>query len=242
MGILTITATSTDDVYTTTSYVKALMGTTATSDDATLSALIRAASRWADNYVGRSLSLQSYQELMPGMGRRNLMLSRYPLRSVSVVRDGTDSGLATTLLTSEYRVENRDAGFISRNAGFAWSATLMGRLLSDAAVPMSPTPMPGQEFKPWLVEYTAGYSYGGVSTSSPNWSTVNGSTFTGRTLPEDIEHAVALKTAEMYEGQDEVIGERLGDLEVNYRSGARDAEVASLSPAESILDPYRSLV
>jgi hypothetical protein len=231
---LTVSATSTDDVYTTTAYVKALMGTTSTANDATLSAMIRAASRWADNYLGYPLALASYEETVAGYDRRRLMLQRTPLRSVDGFYYGTDSGTNTQLLTSEFRVDSREGGFLSRDEGFEWTVPTESELTMRPRV--------GQEFKPWLIQYAAGWTYGGLTTDSPHWSTEAGSTSTGRTLPEDIEHAVALRARELYEGNEDVTMEMLGDLQVHYRSAARDPEVAKQTAYEAILDPYRRIV
>lgn len=233
---LSVCSSSTDDVFTTTAYVKALLGTTATSDDATISSLIRAASRWAENYVGYPLSVQSYSETVPGRGRRRLLLERTPLRAVARVYEGTDTGTAEQLDSSDFVIDSAEAGFLARDRGFGWTAPLMGRMF-ESAIPMSLTPLAGQETRPWLVDYVAGYTYGGIDTGSTMWSTEKGTTSTGRTLPEDIEHAVALKAIAYYEGDDEVVSEQLGDLRVQYRSERLDDEAPSLP--EKLLLPYR---
>ncbi len=235
---LTITATSTDDVYTTTAYVKSLIGTTATSDDATISALIRAASRWVDNYLGYPLVATKYRETVPTFDRRKMMLSRAPLRNVSGLYFGTDTGTDDQLLASEYRVESSDAGMLSRDEGWEWTVPVQQDLTQR--------PLSGQEFKPWLVDYVAGYTYAGVDTGSNLWSTEHGATSTARTLPEDIEHATALKAIAMYQGidsaQGDVTKEQLGDLEIWYSASTGGIERARTAAQELLLDPYRRMV
>jgi hypothetical protein len=232
---LTIASSSTDDVYTTTAYVKSLIGTTATSDDATISALIRAGSRWVDNYIGYPIAAAKYRETVPTYDRRKMMLARYPIRNVSGLFFGTDTGgSAAEFLSSEFRIESRDGGFLSRDEGFEWTVPM------DQELTMRPRT--GHEYKPWLVDYVAGYTLNGIDTGSPLWSTEHGTTSTGRSLPEDIEHATALRVVALYEGNEDVVMEMLGDLQVHYRSGARDPEVAKLTVYEQILEPYRRFV
>lgn len=240
---LHVCSTSTDDVLTTTAYVKALIGTTLTSDDALINSMIRAASRWAERYVGYPMAgVQSYQETLPGMGMRNLMVSRTPVRAVPRVWDSTttstaDGAQGTQVQTSQFGLE-AEHGFLTRDRGWAWSASLMGRIL-DLSIPIAWTPMAGQETRPWLVDYTAGYTYGGVDTGSSNYSTVAGTTSTGRTLPEDVEMAVALKAIALRDGTERVSAEQLGDLKVNYRSAGEDETFRE--PYEVLLEPYRRM-
>lgn len=233
---LTITATSTDDVYTTTAYVKGLMGVTGTSDDATLSAVIRAASRWADSYVGYPLYAQKYRETVPGYGVRKLMLNRTPLRAVPALYLGTDTDDNDAFLASEFRVENREAAFLSRDEGFDWTVPVQQELVSR--------PRPGEEYRPWMIDYVAGYTYGGLTTDSSLYSTAHGTTSTGRTLPEDIEHAVALRAHSMYRGQDGVAGDiksaSVGGIKVEkqgWTAGGNSVRTV-LSPEELMLLEY----
>lgn len=237
--MLTVCASSTDTDLTTTGFVKDLLGIVGTSQDQVLGALIKAASRWAENYVGRPLALQSYSETVPGYGRLQLMLKRYPVRSVDRVMEATDSG-ATELQSSEYTLEDADAGIITRPEGWNWTPLMEGHAF-DAAVPLTLTPMSGQEERPFLVDYHAGYTYDGIDTGSPHWSTggKNGSTSTGRTLPEDIELAVAYKVQGLLEGGEEVASESLGDISVNYRSLGNDSDGTLLTRSKELLNPYR---
>lgn len=248
MGVF-VTVKSTDQDLTTTSELKAMQfGATATStaQDAWLSDRIRRASAWAETYVGQPLTVQTYEELVPGYGRRRLMLSRTPIRAVLGVFDATDTGVASEL-TTQLRIEDRDAGFVSQDQGFWWTATQTPRVGAPAyggdAVPLDFSPAPGQEYRPFLVRYVAGYTYVGVdSAASPNWATggmPGATTDTGRTLPYDIEEAVAIKAQAFYNGGDEVQAETLGDLTVNYRSLGVDANGRLITRSEDLLSKYR---
>lgn len=230
-----ITATS-DAQLTTTGFVKLLMGSTTTADDATLNTLITAASKWAQAYVGYPLVAQRYHELTPSYGSRRLMLARSPIRSI---KNGpftaTDTGSATELDSSSFRV-NREAGMLDRDQGFAWDTPSYGRPFSAG---LRETPNPGQERPIWFSDYIAGYTYGGIDTGSTIWSTRAGTTSTGRTLPEDIEQAVALKVVQMFEGNEGVMERAVGDLRVRYGSFG-DTSKAS-DPSTSLLNPYRRI-
>lgn len=230
-------ASSTDEQLTTTAYVKLLMNTTSTANDGVLNTLITVASRWAEGYTNRRLGgVESYSETVAGLGRRRLTLSRMPIRAVDRVYDATDTGAANRITSTQFKVDPAP-GFLVQDAGWLWSASFMGRV-ADASIPLALNPLPGEERQPYLVDYRAGYTYGGVEATSPNYSTAAGTTSTGRTLPEDIEHAVALRAIALFDGSDDVVMEKLGDVQVNYRSGARDPEVASVTTYESLLDPY----
>lgn len=232
---LDVTVLSTDRDLTTTGALKALLlGATATSTalDAHLSNLIRRGSRWAESYVGTPLTVQSYRETVPGFGRRNLMLARTPLRAVSALYESTDTGTAIALASTEIRVENAEAGFLSRDDGWGWTVPSEGDL--------ELRPMTGQEWRPWMADYVAGWTYDGLSTSSANWSTAAGSTSTGRTLPEDIEQAVLLWCVKAHTVPPGVASEQLGDVRVEYnlRSNRKDSE-QQWQEHELMLEPYR---
>src|SRR5437660_1768210 len=128
--MLVTTVRSTNPDLTSTGMLKGLViGATATStaQDGQLSNLIRQASRFAETYVGYPMSVQTYRETVPAFGRRNLMLSRTPVVAVLAVYDATDTGTATQVNTSEFRVEDAEAGLLSRDQGWAWSASFQWR-------------------------------------------------------------------------------------------------------------------
>lgn len=239
--MLNITTKSTDYDLTTTGALKArLVGTTSTStgDDLYLSAAIRAASRWAESYVGYPLTVQSYEETVPTYGRRTLMLKRTPVRSLRLY-ESTEAD-AYEVTSTQFWVEDREAGLLTRDEGWPWTV--------PSEQELEERPLPGEESAPWYCTYQAGYSYNGLSTDSTNYSTAAGTTDTGRTLPEEIEEAVLLKAREIWEQSFEggqVESEQLGDLTVNYRSGRTDkagGTASPLSPAELMLASYQRLV
>lgn len=238
--MLTISIKSTDVDLTTTGVLKArLFGSTSTStgSDVILSAVIRAASRWAENFVGYPLVLQSYEEMVPTFGTRTMMLARTPIRSVQLFESTDDDALQVT--STQFRLD-REAGLLARDEGWPWTV--------PTELELEERPLAGQEAEPWYATYTAGYTYNGLSTDSSNYSTEGGSTDTGRTLPEDIEEAVLLKAREVYENSVQggaTSREVLGDLEVTYRTAgmasnaAASVETFGLGPAEMLLLPYQ---
>lgn len=229
--MLITSVASTDVDLTTTGRVRNILlgaGATSTEQDAAIATAIRFASRWAESFVGYPLSARTVRETLSGFGRRNVMVSYTPIRVIRSVFDSTDTGDATELLSSEFRVEDEDAGFLSRDDGWEWTVRSDFDLVAR--------PMAGQEYRPWFVTYTAGYTYGGMTTDSPNWST-GGTTSTGRTLPEDIEESVAQRAAAIVSGDDDIVAEQLGDLKVQYQTNRVDNPLPSLY--EMLLAPYR---
>lgn len=244
---LQVMVKSTDPDLTTTGFMKAqLLGATATStvNDVVWSNSIRAASRWAETYIGQPLTVQTYREAVAGFGRRTLRLSRTPILAVKAVYDATDTGEATQIRTSEFILEDADAGLLARDRGFEWTPTQMMRMGAAAyggdAVPLDFFPAPGQEYKPFLVDYVAGWTYGGIDTGSANWSTEKGTTSTGRTLPEDVEQAVMMKAINLFEDDEDVAQERLGDLQVTYNFQSTQADTPTVY--KQLLEPYVRLV
>lgn len=238
---ITVCASSTDLDLTTTGMLKNLLGTTSTANDAYLSTLIRTASKWAETQVGYPLTAQSYSETVAGFSRLQLLVNRTPLRAIDRILDATDSGTANEIRTSEFVVEDRDAGILTRPQGWDWNPLMAGHLF-DSALPLSLTPMPGQEMKTYVVDYRAGFTYRGLETSSVNWSTQKGTTSTGRTLPEDIELAVMFRAQAFFVGGDEAASESLDDLSVNYRSLGTDANGRLLTRAADLLEPYKRFI
>ncbi len=246
--MLTVVTLSTDEDLTTTGAVKEMvLGATATStaQDAYLARMARRGAAWAESYIGAgALTVQTYRETVPGYGSRTLMLSRTPVRAVLAIYNATDTDDAVQLNTSEFFVEDREAGLIARNAGFGWTVPLQWRgaaMQGGDAIPLDPQPMSGQENRPWLVDYVAGWTYDGLSTSSANYSTVAGTTSTGRTVPYDVEQAVILRAQTFAQNRGDVQAEQLGDLSVTYnsRSVMRDSDALV---AEGMLGPYRRIV
>ena len=235
--MLEIVTESTDRQLTTTEAVKRALGTTGlTSDDAQISDLITQASRWAETYIGQGpLTVQSYRETLSGFGGRRMTLSRRPVRALPSLWSATDTGAATTILSSEFKVDHA-AGLIERDAGFAWDAPAVPK---PFAIPLDPAFWPGEEMARWLSDYKAGWTYVGISTDSENYSTVHGTTSTGRTVPEDIEQAVILRTVSIYGGEAGVVERRVGDLQIKY---AIASDGTPFDPAKALLDAYRSVV
>jgi hypothetical protein len=251
VSLQVVTRSTDEDLTTTGALRRAQLGATATStaQDQLFSDSIRQASRWAQTFIGQPLTVQTYRECVAGYGRRTLRLSRTPVRAILAVYDATDTGTAQQLATSEFRVQDADAGLLSRDQGFSWNATMGGRVgvatFGGDAVPLDPFPSPGMEYEPWLVDYIAGWTYAGVDPASTNYSTAAGSltgTDTGRTLPEDIEAGVLARAEAFVNGASEVEMEKLGDLEVNYRSLGTDRDGRLITRYDLLLEPYRRVV
>lgn len=229
--MLEVMTPSTDESLTTTAAVKELLGTTSAADDALISSLVTRMSKRAESYVGYPLSVAAYRETVAGYGSRRLMLARTPVRAVTRVYTGTDTGTATQVLTSEFRLD-REAGFLDRDLGWEWRVPLAPK---PFAFGLEDAPLAGQEEETYLVEYVAGYTRDGIDTGSALWSTEKGTTSTGRTLPQDIEDAVIAKVANVQSGSDDVKSRSVGDLSVTYRGD----DMGLVDRAFASLDAYR---
>ena len=234
--MLIVTTTSTEADWVDQTLLEAEIGEALSdADRVVLPALMRRASRWAETVVGHPFGVAKIEETLPGFGRRRMLLSRYPIRAVTGVFDGTDTGSATEL-TTEVMIENDEAGILARDQGFGWTPTVMP-VMFTSAFPLGITPMPGEERRPFLVRYLAGWTMGGIESTSLLYSTMGGTTSTGRTLPEDIEHAVTLRTIRAFQGREDVNKETLGDFSVDYAVGSVDVP----DPATELLLPYRKV-
>lgn len=223
--MLNVCATSSSEDLTSRANLKDELGLTDNADDAMLDRLITRASGWAVDQLGYYPFRQAYSETVAAYGRRHLMLSRVPIRHVARVYAGTDTGTATEIKSTEYRRADDEAGLLSRDNGWAWSARSVESLTD--------IPVPGMETATYLVDYEAGWTLGTTST-------VGGTTSTWRTLPQAVEQAVLLKARSWYlrrKGDPSVKSQSIGDLSVTYREegGQMDDE------AEALLGPYRRL-
>lgn len=232
--MLTVCVSSTDtDLATTGDVMLVLYGSTTTGNVATtqeinyLGTLVRRASAWAEAYVGYPLTLQTYSESLGAQGDRRLVVSRTPLVSVLRLFDSTATCEATSYASSEYLIEDRAAGFIARNAGFAW--TQLGRAnAGDFNLGLVDAVVPGMEERPWLIEYVAGYKLacststaGGLTTADEAWTT-------GQTLPDYVVQAVALRAAGYQANPLGVVSRRVGDLAVDYGTAGPSGQAEDL--------------
>lgn len=238
-------ATSTHGL-TTTAKVRDALNATSTSDENYQQDLIDRATDWAERVVRYPLrGPETYQETVAAFGRRTLRLSRTPIRTIERLFYGTATCTATDYTTdtgSGIRVEDAEAGLLSRNAGFSWSVSLGPAAVELGGMGLGLQADPDAAFgerQPWLVEYIAGWALDGVDTGSANYSTgspIFGTTSTGRTLPFDVEEAVILKAADRYSGASGITSKRVGDLAISYAT----AELGA-GAAERLLGPYRRL-
>lgn len=209
-------------------------GTTSTADEASLTAAIQRAGAWAEGYVGYPLMAAKYRETVASYGGRSLLLRRTPVRAVSALYLGTDTGDSATIqiTSTEFGVE-AESGKLTRPDGWAW----MVPVEQDLEI----RPVPGQEFRPWLVDYVAGWTLDGISTGSALWSTEQGSTSTGRTLPYDVEAAVIERVVQKVTGTLGVSEKAVGDLRIKYGTGGSGSGLSG-DPAAAYLAPYRRTI
>ena len=70
---------------TTLTNLKTWLGTPNATDDALLTRLISAASAFIESWLNRTISIQTYNEKYDGTGQDTLMLSNYPIVSLSSI-------------------------------------------------------------------------------------------------------------------------------------------------------------
>lgn len=192
------------------------------------------ASRRVESYtIGYTLAQQVYSESLPSYGGRRLMLGQCPLVKVLRLFDSTATCDATAVCSSEYQVENYGAGLLSRAGGWRWTAD---QIYAETCFEMglALTPRPGDVDRPWLVEYIAGYSITGTTSTATGRTTEDDTWTTGPTLPEDVVQATAMLAARMYANPLDIAERRVDDASVRYRyRGDQDKP-----EWQQILDPY----
>lgn len=227
--MLTVLTTSTGLGLTVVADVKEVLHECDNKDDALLAKFIGRASARLDAYCGRSFLAQKYQEVIPAFGGVVLQLAQYPIRTMFRVFDGTDTGSAIELSATGYRVD-RALGQLNRDEGWAWTY--------QQGSSISFEPLPGQEYKNWLVEYSAGF------VPAAGWtSTWEGSTSTGTDMPMDVQDACIQQVQEMYlkKGRDaNVQSEKVGELSITYTQRAPGQSGLSEDVVD-LLAPYRSI-
>lgn len=227
--IVTVLTSATSDKLTTVADVKDAMGLTDNAADQTLERMIGRASRRIQRYLGRDLGAQRYQAIMESYGGINLQLPAYPVRSVLRLFDGTDTGTATEMTSTEYRLDAK-LGQLNRDEGWPWTWSQREGIAFLE-------PEPGREYKRYLVEFSAGHILPSGKDSGSTW---DGTTSTGVTLDADIQDACIELTRSLYLSRDRQPGvqsERVGDLSITYSTGVDDLPASVLE----IIKPLRSL-
>lgn len=224
--ILTCT-TSTEAALASMGDLMVILGTTASSSG--LEKALLDATAWTERYItnmpGGSIRRSVVRETVAGSGSQQLMLSRTPVRKVVRMFDSTDTGSATEYCSTDFRLDDPEAGFVSltNDAGFAWDAVWRTNITRR--------PVPSAVVRRWLVTYEAGWILNETSSTCSAWA----STSTGRTLPEDVERAVLLKAAEFAQGSvSGVESMKVGPLALNFGT-------ETLDPVTQLLAPYRRL-
>lgn len=183
-----------------------------TTDDTLIAALITAARRYVEEYLGRALITQTWELFLDGIGTslpalledayeelyqtefvpssmRSIVLPRPPLLTVTSIKCYDEDDVESTWASTNYRVDTySEPGRVLLAANGEW-----------------PTDLRAQQAI--LVTFTAGYGA------------------TAADVPDDIRTAIKRVIAGMYEGrQDEVIGTVAAKLDFT---------------AKALLAPYR---
>jgi len=155
------------------------MSTVDTTEDALLTAMIKSARFYAENYTKRCLLPQTWKLTLEGFPSNEIPLMRSPLSTASsdVVITYMDptSGNSTTLSTSYYNVDYMsEPGRVYLKDGVEWPDHYIDR----QAV---------------TIQFVAGFPINTAVTPSTD------------TCPEDIESWIKLRVASMYEHRESLI-------------------------------------
>ncbi len=200
--MLTVLTTSTADKLATLASLKANLGITTTSDDDQLTEHLAAASQAIIDELGYWPLRQRYSETVGGYGDLTLMLKRTPIRYVNRIMVGSQLVDPTT-----YTIDNAEAGVISRDQGWPWTAGIEWDL--DAHV------QPKSERKRFTVDYEAGWI---LSTETPDANGFLTNSPTG-TVPPSIVQATLITARAFWlsKRRDPLIQSKsVGDLSITY--------------------------
>lgn len=214
--------TSTESSLVSLTAYKAAVGTTSTADDTALDAALIRATSLVEGYLGYPLRRQVYEETVPAYNTLELMVSRTPLLAIESIIYGDE-----TLSSTDYNIENEQAGFIYRELGWPWTASV--------EYDLGPRVVPKSELRSVTVVYEAGYCVNG--------STADGWLTTGEPVPAEIESAIistATYLRSMVARDPSVTSRKIGDLTISYRSGSGFG--ASGTPSAGIPEEVKGLI
>jgi hypothetical protein len=213
--VLTVLSAATNTKLTTLETVKEELGITHMDSDIKLLRIIQEASDAVFRFCDRMFALQSYRETIRGYGGNTITLSVTPVKIVTSV-------LSSNSPVLDYTLEDPDAGFLYRQAGWEWTAVVGWGLERYFR--------PGSEAPSFVVEYQAGYVMPG-DAGIPS-------------LPKDIERA-CIDTVRAWHNlgrRDPTIQQkRVGDLVLTYQKSDPDAAALPFS-AIRLLEPWRRAI
>lgn len=155
--------------------------------------IVRQASDAMVAYCGRYFVKQTYEETVRGFGDVHLILSVYPVISVSQI-------LCNGTVVTDYTLQEPESGMLYREAGWQWSTVWSGKL--------SPKPWPYSEETIFTVDYIAGYDP--PDTLLP-------------TLPGDVERACTIIAKDWFTNRRRNVSVKqikVPDLAIVYNDGA----------------------
>lgn len=202
---ITVVEPAADYLLTTRERAKAELGITTTTDDDIISDMIVRASSAIERECRRKFGVETVTETLDGTGSRLLGLTRYPIVEVTEV---TEDG--TALESTEYSVEDADAGALYRANGWGRSGGL--RMWGTEAY-SSGYILPGYQDQRYSVTYRAGY----LLPNQVNPWILPG---TPENLPGAVEQACLETVKAWYSSRDvdpSVSSVQVGQLRVAYR-------------------------
>jgi hypothetical protein len=232
MSITVVTQAASTSL-TTLSRVQGELGLSTGTDTDMLLDMIGRASSAICREVRRPFGLETVTETLDGSGSRTLGLARTPVVEVTEV---TEDG--TTLDTTEYEIEDGEAGALFRANGWSRSAGL--RMWGVEAF-SSGYILPGFQDRRYSVTYTAGY----VLPGDANPFLLDG-TLDPQPLPGAVEQACLETVRAWYLGSKAAItsvasggtgavsGVQIGSIKVSYGASAFEASSGSAVMSSSL--------
>ncbi len=205
---------------TTVGTVKSFIGIPASdlTKDSLLESLVNAVSERIEKYCSRHFEKATYTEYHRGHERQRLLLNQYPIVSVTSVELN-----GSVLASTEYEIEDADAGILFRETGWPWKGYNVG-LVGE----------PGVSTRNIKVVYVAGYVLPKDATAD-----------NPRTLPYDLEQACISFVAHLYGGKEGAgkVSEQQGAVRTDYEKLVLGAGLLSLPPEVAALcESYRRSV
>lgn len=191
------------------------LGLTGTQAQTRIERLIEAASAEFESLANRHFeNSTAVTELLPGYGDYRLILRRVPVVSITTIKLlNTDGTVADTATSTDFKIEDADAGFISKPGGWYWTARTGNDIQASR--------LSGTELKMVEVVYNGGYI-------TPNQTGT-------RNLPYDIEESIIQSVVGLYraQGRDPTITSETSAAgsSVSYGSSSSDTSGSFLTTA-----------
>ena len=193
---------------------------TSTAFDEQIDDLLVMASDAVRAHCDRLFETQVYSETLPGDGSQILVLSHRPIISISSV------ALSGSLIT-DYAIQDKEAGFLYREAGWQWT-------IAAYAGTLGPQPVPSGFLNDFTVVYKAGYNLPGDTATDTG--VLN--------LPGSVEKATLDTVKSWFKSRSEVAdvrSKKIGPFEKELALSIEASKDGIPRKAEALLRKFESV-